>query len=73
MIYTLKYVKHEEGQYTGYLMEIPSVVAQSTSLEELKTEIKKGLEVMLDVLKEEEENQPITIGWEVAKKISIEL
>lgn len=73
MIYSLKYVKSGDNQYTGYLMELPGVCSQANSLEELKINIKDALGAMLEILKEEQENEPIVMGWEVAKTIDIEL
>lgn len=70
---TLNYVKTEEGMYVGHLMEFPGVATQAKSLDELKENIKDAMECMLAVLKEDQENEPILVGWEVAKKIKIEL
>ena len=76
MQYTLKYVYFPEnkgGEYTGYLMEIPGCVVQASSMTELKAEVKKSLEVMLDVLRQEEDEKPILTGWEFSKQIKLEL
>ncbi len=70
---TLNYVKEDDNRYSGYLMELPSVISQGNSLDDLKLNIKQALEVYLEFLKEENENEPIVMGWEHAKKITIEL
>lgn len=70
---TLNYVKEDDNRYSGYLMELPSVISQGNSLDDLKINIKQALEVFLEFLKEEEENQPIITGWENARKVTIEL
>jgi len=73
MEYTLNYIKTEEGTYVGHLMELPGVATQAESLDGLKENIKDALKCMLIVLKEDQENEPILMGWEVAKKIKVEL
>lgn len=72
MEYTLNYVKTENG-YVGHLMEMPSVVTQAKSLDELKINIKDALKCILIVLNEEREKQPTMLGWDTAEKIKIEL
>ncbi len=73
MKYTLNYLE-SEGQFTGYLLEIPGVITQADTFEELKENIKDALGAMLEVLKEEaEETLPIHKCWEDGKQIEIEL
>lgn len=72
MTYTLSYLK-SENKFIGYLLEIPGMVTQSNSLEELKENIKDALGAMLEVLKEEELHKPNLPKWRKSILLDIEL
>ena len=73
MEYTLNYVKSANGHYSGHLMELPGVITQAETLDELKINIKDALGAMLEVLREETETEPVLLCWEKSEKVKIEL
>lgn len=72
MKYTLRYVETPKG-FVGHLVEMPGVVSQAKTMDELKSNIKDALEVTLEIMREESEGEMQVMGWETSKTTKIEL
>ena len=72
MRYTMRYVEVPAG-FTGYLVEMPKVIAQAKTLEDLRTNIKQSLDVALEILREDADDETPVFGWENAETERIEL
>ncbi|MFH1160251.1 MAG: type II toxin-antitoxin system HicB family antitoxin [bacterium] len=51
--YTAIITKTEEGGYTGQLLEVPEVITEAWTIEELKENLSDALQLILDYRKEE--------------------
>jgi predicted RNase H-like HicB family nuclease len=73
MEYTLVYMEGPEGSFTGYLAEMPEVIAQANSLDDLESEIATSMRVLLEYKRDEESRREQLAPWEVAQKKTIKL
>jgi len=51
--YTAIITKTEEGGYTGQLLEVPEVITEAMTIDELKVNLAEALQLILDVKAEE--------------------
>ena len=55
--FTIIIEKEEEGGFSGQCLEMPGVISQGESLDELKKNISKALQMALEYLKEKTKNK----------------
>lgn len=59
-VYNVKVIEHDEG-LTGQCLELPGAISEGKTLEELKTNMKEAIELVLEEIHESAKSGTITI------------
>ena len=55
----IRYRKETEGGYSGQCVELPGAISQGETLEELKSNMKEAIELVLEVMEEKSKKEKI--------------